>query len=123
MPLPLISTLFPYTTLFRSWDQLPEMHPADASAHPEWTVATRSSQAFASNQYDFSYKTRSYQILRHPEGGRKDVLRWNAENGRPVAELEIYRPGGEFEPGMMAASDAAGVIDTKFGSVTLLKLP
>src|SRR5437879_10344510 len=72
MPLPLISTLFPYTTLFRSWDQLPEMHPADASAHPEWTVATRSSQAFASNQYDFSYKTRSYQILRHPEGGRKD---------------------------------------------------
>jgi hypothetical protein len=105
------------------WDQLPEVHGADPAGRPEWTVATRSAPAFASNQYDFSYKTRSYEILRHPEGGRKDILRWDAESGRPVAELEIYRPGGEFEPSMMRAPDAAGVLDSKFGPVDLLKLP
>ena len=102
------------------WNQLPDMH-ADASARPEWTVATRSTPAFASNQYDLSYKTKSYHIFRHPEGGRKDVLRWNAENGRAIAELEIYRPGGESEPSAM--SNAIRTIETKFGRVTLLPLP
>jgi hypothetical protein len=102
------------------WDQLPDMH-ADTSVRPEWTVATRSTPAFTSNQYDLSYKTKSYHILRHPEGGRKDVLRWNAENGRAIAELEIYRPGGEIEPS--AVSDAIRTIETKFGPVTLLPLP
>lgn len=100
------------------WDQMPDMH-SETFARPEWTEASRSTPAFASNQYDLSYKTKSYQIFRHPEGGRKDVLRWNAENGRPVAELEIFRPGGEFEP--LAASDGAGVIDSKFGPVTLFR--
>lgn len=100
------------------WDQLPDMH-AEASARPDWTVATRSTPAFASNQYDLSYKTKAYEILRHPEGGRRDVLRWNAGNGRPVAQLEIYRPGGEFEPA--AAPDPVGIIDSKFGPVTLVK--
>jgi hypothetical protein len=100
------------------WDQLPEMH-GEASAHPDWTVATRSIPAFASNQYNLLYKSKSYQIFRHPEGGRKDMLRWNAENGRPVAGVEIYRPGGEFEP--PGTADAAGIVDSKFGTVTLLK--
>jgi hypothetical protein len=100
------------------WDQLPEMH-GEASAHPDWTIASRSIPAFASNQYDLLYKSKSYQILRHPEGGRKDVLRWNAENGRPVAGVDIYRPGGESEPSVTA--DAAGIVDSKFGPVTLLK--
>ena len=101
------------------WDQLPEIH-ADASARPEWTLATRSTPAFVSNQYDLSYKTKSYHIFRHPLGGRKDVLRWNAENGRAIAELEIYRPGGESEPSPVA--NAIRTIETKFGPVTLLPL-
>ena len=101
------------------WDQLPDMH-AETSARPDWTLATRSTPAFASNQYDLAYKTKSYQIFRHPEGGRRDVLRWNAGNGRPIAELEIYRPGGEFEPS--AVSGSAGMVDSKFGPVTLLHL-
>lgn len=100
------------------WDQLPDMH-AETSAHPEWTVANRSTPAFASNQYDLLYKTKSYQIFRHPEGGRKDVLRWNAGNGRPMAELEIYRPGAEFEPS--AVTDAVGAVDSKFGPIVLLR--
>jgi hypothetical protein len=99
------------------WDQLPEMH--EPSARPDWIVATRSTPAFASNQYDLAYKTRSYQIFRHPTGGRKDVLRWSAENGRAIAELEIYRPGGEFE--LPALPQAAGTIDSKFGPVILLR--
>lgn len=99
------------------WDQLPDMH-AEAAARPEWTLASRSTPAFASDQYDLSYKTRSYQIFRHAEGGRKDVLRWNAESGRPVAEMEIYRPGGEFE--QAAVRDGTGTINSKFGPVMLL---
>lgn len=103
---------------FYLWNQLPELH-AETSARPGWTLATRSTPAFASNQYDLLYKTKSYRILRHPAGGRKDVLRWGAENGRTVAEIEIYRPGGEFEPSAMP--DSAGAIDSKFGPVTLLR--
>ena len=98
------------------WDQLPDMH-SGAPARVEWTPATRSIPAFASNHYDLSYKTKSYQILRHPEGGRRDVLRWNAEDDRPIAELEIYRLGAEAEP--PATPDKTGAIDSKFGPVTL----
>ena len=103
------------------WDQMPKMR-AETPARPDWTLASRSTPAFASNQYDFAYKSKSYQIFRHPEGGRRDVLHWNAEDGRPIAELEIYRPGGEFEPGMIREPEAAGAIDSKFGSVKLLRL-
>ena len=99
------------------WDQLPDMH-SESAGRPEWTVASRSIPAFASSQYDLIYKTRSYQIFRHPEGGRRDVLRWDDENRRPIAELEIYRPGAEFEP--PPSADSAGVTDSKFGPVTLL---
>ena len=86
----------------------------------------------------FTDKTESYEIFRHPEGGRKDVFRWSGRRGIwPVAELEIYRPGGELEPCGPAMADiaarmdprrgrreleAAGVIDSKFGHVTLLRL-
>jgi hypothetical protein len=42
-------------------------------------------------------KTYAYRSLRHPEGGRKDVLRWAELDGKPAAELEIYRPGGKLD--------------------------
>jgi len=101
------------------WDQLPEMH-SETSTRPEWTLANRSAPAFASNQYDLSYKSKSYHIFRHPEGGRKDVLRWNAEGVSPIAELEIYRPGAESD--QLTTPNSAGQIDSKFGPVTLLRL-
>jgi hypothetical protein len=55
---------------------------------------------------------------------------------KPVAELEIYRPGAELGPSEPAAAEiadrmdpgggreleAAGIIDSKFGAVTLLRL-
>jgi hypothetical protein len=105
------------------WDQRPDVHSVEPTAESDWRMATRSMPAFASSQYDFSYTTRSYQILRHPEGGRKDILRWGAENGRPIAELEIYRLGSEFEPGMTGEPHAAGLVDSKFGPAALLRLP
>ena len=68
------------------WDQLPGAEPEFATQN-EWSLATRSAPAFAVSQFDLSYKTNAYQILRHPEGGRKDVLRWTGPDGKPAAEL------------------------------------
>ena len=116
------------------WDRLPEIADAGPAAQAGWSVASRSHPAFAVSQIDSSDKTESYEIFRHPGGGRKDVFRWGPPGIWPIAELEIYRPGAE--PGqsgpattdlaarMGAESDleAAGLIDSKFGHVTLLRL-
>jgi hypothetical protein len=123
------------------WDELPVGESNEPAAEAGWSVAERSHPAFAVSQFDLPEKTETYEIFRHPLGGRRDVIRWaarDAEQGeRPVAELEIYRPGGEFgqsgqtidnlaarmEPKGVRELEAAGVIDSKFGSVTLLRHP
>jgi hypothetical protein len=118
------------------WDELPLKGLGDPAAKSAWSVAARSYPAFAVSQFDLSGKTEAYEILRHPEGGRKDVLRWTAQGEKPIAEIEIYRPGGELsqagppiaeiagrmDPDGMRELQAAGVIDSKFGAVTLLGL-
>jgi len=121
------------------WDQLPARKAAEASAKVGWSVATRSHPAFAISQFDLAEKTETYEILRHPGGGRKDILRWAAADGKqdqkPVAELEIYRRGDEssesgpladiaarMDPGGLRELEAAGVIDSKFGAVALLRV-
>jgi hypothetical protein len=118
------------------WDQLPAGEAAEPSASAGWSVATRSYPAFAVSQFDLSGKTETYEIFRHPGGGRKDVFRWSAQGEKPVAELEIYRTGGEsaqsgpaiaeiaarMDAEGMRELEAAGVIDSKFGTVTLLRL-
>jgi hypothetical protein len=103
---------------------------------PGWVEASRPHPAFAVSKLDLTDKTETYTILRHPEGGRRDILRWSAapEEG-PLASLEIYRPGGEIDafadPAIELAArmagagsdmEPAGVIDTKFGPVALLRL-
>jgi hypothetical protein len=117
------------------WDQSQAGSVAEPSAQTGWAAATRSYPAFAVSQFDSSGKTEAYEILRHPLGGRKDVFRWAALGERPVAELEIYRPGAESSPSEPAAADlaariepasgreleAAGVIDSKFGTIALLQ--
>ena len=121
------------------WQQLPDADATEPSAVPGWTVADRTHPAFAVSQFDSLEKTETYQILRHPEGGRKDVFRWSAKDAKPgekpLAELEIYRPGGESSRSGPAAAglgarmdgegmrelEAAGIIDSKFGTVTLLR--
>ncbi|MDE5444586.1 hypothetical protein GWG65_24680 [Bradyrhizobium sp. CSA207] len=119
--------------------QLPNLHDDELALKPGWSVADSSHPAFAMNRLDPSDKTISYTVFRHPEGGRRDVLRWTGEGDRPLAELEIYRPGGEFDLARPAAADLAmqmglfqiglgeapleqaGLIDTKFGPVALLR--
>jgi hypothetical protein len=120
------------------WDQLPAGETNEPAPKSAWSVASRSHPAFAVSQFDLPEKSETYEIFRHPEGGRKDVMRWAvARDGgeKPVAELEIYRPGGEFSPSepiipQIAARmepaggrelEAAGVIDSKFGIVMLLR--
>ena len=117
------------------WDELPA-GDLDTPAKASWSTATRSYPAFAVSQPELVGKTASYEILRHPQGGRKDILRWAAAGEKPVAELEIYRPGGELtqsgpaiaeiadrmDPGGARELESAGVIDSKFGTVALLRL-
>src|SRR5262249_20205711 len=82
------------------WDQLPDVATIEPSAKAGWSAASRAYQAFAVSQLDLPGRTQTYEVFRHPEGGRKDVFRWSAQNGNqaemPIAELEIYRPGAEF---------------------------
>ncbi len=109
---------------------------AGLPASPGWTPASRPHPAFAISKLDLSERTNTYEILRHPEGGRRDILRWAATAGEaPTAEVEIYRPGGELDA--FAAADAgiatrmagpaatetepAGFVDTKFGRVALIR--
>jgi hypothetical protein len=116
------------------WDLLPSGETAEAPK-ADWSPASRSYPAFAVSQFDLSEKTETYEIFRHPEGGRKDVFRWAVAGQKPVAELEIYHPGGEWRPSGSAAAEiaarmnpeggrtleAAGIIDSKFGAVSLLR--
>lgn len=115
--------------------QIPDLRDDAPADKPGWSVADRSHPAFALSKPDSSEKTNSYIILRHPEGGRRDVLSWASEAGRPVAELEVYREGGEFDVARPATADLAvqmglgaatsleqaGLIDTKFGPVALFR--
>jgi hypothetical protein len=117
------------------WDELPAGESVEPPATAGWSQTSRSHPAFAVSQFDSSEKTETYEIFRHPEGGRKDVFRWAAQGQKPVAELEIYRPGGELsqsesasaeiagrmDPGRGSDLEAAGVVDSKFGTFTLLR--
>jgi hypothetical protein len=76
------------------WGELPDSAGLEPAAKAGWSLATRAYPAFAVSQFDLYGKTEAYEIFRHPEGGRKDVLPWAAQAEKPVAELEIYRPGG-----------------------------
>ena len=115
--------------------QLPDLRDDELMPKPSWSVADRSQPAFALSRLDSSEKTASYTILRHPEGGRRDVMRWSGAADKVLAELEIYREGGEFDVtrpatmdlavqmGLNAATplEQAGLIETKFGPVALFR--
>jgi hypothetical protein len=118
------------------WEQLPDATAMEPSGTTAWSLAERSSRAFAVSQFNLHDKTETYDIFRHPEGGRKDLFQWSGADKKPVAELEIYRPGselnhsgpaiaeiaGRMDPDSLRELETAGVIDSKFGTVTLLRL-
>jgi hypothetical protein len=116
------------------WDELP-VAAVESSATAGWRVALRSYPAFAVSEFDLPEKTEAYEILRHPDGGRRDILRWGPQGRGPVAEIEIYRLGGKSSPSGPVAElaaridpdglhelETAGIIDSKFGAVTLLRV-
>ncbi|WP_375414867.1 hypothetical protein [uncultured Bradyrhizobium sp.] len=116
------------------WNDMPLGRAGDAAPRQAWEMAARAHPAFAVSQFNLPGKTETYEIFRHPAGGRKDVFRWRTQGERPIAELEIYRPGGELslsvppiaeiagrmDPGGMRELQAAGIIESKFGAVALL---
>src|SRR5882757_4596973 len=93
------------------WDELPLKGTGDPAARSAWRIAARSYPAFAVSQFDLSGKTEAYEILRHPEGGRKDVLRWTAQGEKPIAEIEIDRPGRELSQTGPPIAEIAGRMD------------
>ena len=120
---------------YRAMGTAARCHGDGAVAQKPGARPERTAPAFAVSQLIFPGKTETYEIFRHPEGGRKDVFRWSGIGGTPVAELEIYRPGEEIDQvgsaaGYLAARmdpagprelEAAGIIDSKFGAVTLFR--
>jgi hypothetical protein len=116
------------------WQHLPDITAVEPSPRA-WSQAGRTTPAFAVSHFIFQGKTETYEIFRHPEGGRKDVFHWTGAGGLPVAELEIYRPGEEadqvgsaagylaarMDPAGVRELEAAGVVDSKFGAVTLFR--
>ena len=108
----------------------------DPPSKGTWSLADRSPRAFAVSQFDPHGKTEAYEVFRHPQGGRRDVFQWSGADKKPVAQLEIYRPGAELnqtgpaiaeiaarmDPGGVRELEAAGLIESKFGTVTLLRL-
>jgi hypothetical protein len=107
------------------WNGLEFDTAADPAGQPGFALAERSRPAFAVSSTDQSEKSESYEIFRHPAGGRKDIFHWGPPGEKPVAGLEIYRPGGEFDgsEGPDEAAEAAGVIESKFGTVALFRRP
>jgi hypothetical protein len=114
------------------WDQMPRL-AGDVAEKASWGVADHSQPAFALGERGQADKSASYTILRHPEGGRRDILSWPGAGDRPAAELEIYRFGDEAASSPLPAEDlalrmppggeleAAGVVESKFGTVALLR--
>ena len=112
------------------WDQLQDLLADEPAARPGWSIADRSYPAFAVAVADSRDKSASYAILRHPGGGRKDILRWIGAD-KLAAELEIYRPGAEFDPaagaglaarmGGILGLETSGLLDSKFGAIALLR--
>lgn len=99
----------------------------------EWVASPRPHPAFSLSIAEFADKSASYNIYRHPDGGRKDVLGWDFAGGQPFARLTVHRPIEHTVFGPAAreiARDAglitlqriqpAGVIATKFGLIQLV---
>ena len=118
------------------WNKYHDKRLAEPAARLGWSVADRSRPAFSVSQTDQRDRSETYVTLRHPEGGQRDILRWQDVGGRPIAELEIYRPGSERD-GLSPGADlvgrmpnagateleAAGIVESKFGTVALFGRP
>jgi len=70
--------------------------PSEQAAAPSWVAVERPFPAFALAIPEAGDAPAAYAILRHPDGGRKDVLTLGEADGNaPYLTVEIYRPGSE----------------------------
>jgi hypothetical protein len=88
------------------WDELPRQE-ASGRARAGWMAASRSHLAYAVSRLETDGKSTAYQIVRHPQGGRKDTFRWASPGDTPAAELEIYRLGAEADAATDPRADLA----------------
>ena len=102
----------------------------EPSARTAWSLADRSPAAFAVSQFDLHDKTETYEIFRHPAGGRKDLstgavpTKSRSPNSKSTAQAanstdqdRRSRIAARMDPDGMRELEAAGVIDSKFGTV------
>jgi len=61
------------------WDELPASDALKPPPEQIWRVLCAHTRAFAVSEFDLPEKTEAYEILRHPDGGRKDILRWGPQ--------------------------------------------
>lgn len=123
--------LWSEAALFQPLDPPQAAKPA---ASP-WMHAIRPQPAFSVPVPELAGKDQNYEIQRHPEGGRKDTLRFGESDGSAaVFEVEIYRPGRELAhfPSVTAViaaragvtaetAETAGVLETKLGTTHLVR--
>ena len=55
-----------------------------------WRQVARPTRAFAGGQANLHGKTEAYEIFRHPEGGRKDFLRWPTQLWQHPAKALVF---------------------------------
>ena len=78
---------------------------AEPASEAAWSVADRSPPAFALSRLDSSDKSKNQRLTMSfgiPRAAARTSCAGAATGGKPVAELEIYRPGGEYRPGRLA---------------------
>jgi len=97
-----------------------------------WTLASRSSPAFAVSQLDSRYKTETYESFRHPKAAArtssagptrtKQANRRASKSTGRAAKRAGKRPTSPHGWNLdgLRHLEAAGIIDSKFGTVTLL---
>jgi hypothetical protein len=111
---------------------LPGSAGVGPAAKAGWSLATRSYPPSPPINSIRTEKQRLTKSFGTPKA-TKEVLRRAAPGENPVAELEIDRPGDEASEPVSAIAarmdpkgrrelEAAGVIDSRFGPVTLLRL-
>jgi hypothetical protein len=64
------------------WDQLRLGMVSEPADQTGFTFAQRSGPAFAVSLLELLEKSEVYEVFRHPEGGRKDVLHWGSPPGK-----------------------------------------
>jgi hypothetical protein len=76
---------------------LPKPAPSSVEPTPAWVAVDRPYPAFALAIPEAGDAPAAYAILRHQDGGRKDVLTLGDAGGAdPYLTVEIYRPGNEM---------------------------